>query len=341
MGYPDLVGEEVLLMRVNRGLLGWGVFFIVTGAVALAVRNGGLDPALAARAWELWPLILIGLGLGLVLARTRLAVVGGLVVAVTCGLMAGAVTAGATSAGTGLGACGIGAGGGAPRSFPGVSGSLVEDAGVRLEMSCGKVDITAAPGAGWTLAGSSPDGRAPDVLATDTRLDVRAPNRTGLTLASASTAWQVALPQATSINLTLVVNAGSAKASLGGARVGSLSLTVNAGDARLSLRETAGLGQLAASVNAGSLAIDLPASGLAGHLTVNAGSAKICTPDGVGLRLRTADHALGSTNFAQRGLLEADSTWTTPGYDAAPIHIDLDVSANLGSITLNPEDGCA
>ena len=47
-------------MRVNRGLLGWGVFFIVLGAVPLAVRSGLLSEASLANAWQLWPLLLIG-----------------------------------------------------------------------------------------------------------------------------------------------------------------------------------------------------------------------------------------------------------------------------------------
>ena len=76
-------------MHVNRGLLGWGVFFIVAGAVPLAVQSGAIDPAVVRRAWELWPLILIGIGLGLVLQRTRVAIVGGLVVSVTFGLIVG------------------------------------------------------------------------------------------------------------------------------------------------------------------------------------------------------------------------------------------------------------
>jgi len=263
------------------------------------------------------------------------------VVAVTFGLIGGAVLAGSTTVGAGLGACGIGAGGGSGKAFPGASGNLAEGARVRLEMSCGKVDVTSAPGGGWTLAGSSQDGRAPDVRATDSRLEVGAPNRTGLTLGAGATAWQVALPQAGPFDLTLVVNAGSAKADLGGALVSGVTVNVNAGDARLGLRETAGLGELSAVVNAGSLVLDLPDSGISGHLNVNAGSAKVCTPDGVGLRLKDEDNALGTTNFAQRGLIKTGNTWTTPGYEAGPTHIDLDVSVNLGSITLNPEDGCA
>ena len=311
----------------------------------LAVDRGLIAAESLRQAWQLWPFILIGAGLGLVLERTKAAVVGTLVVAVTVGLMGGAVLAGGITFGSGFSGaagCGVGggAGGGAAQAFAGASGSLAEDAIVRLEMTCGEMAVTAAPGMGWTLAGRSGDGRTPDVRASDARLEVRAPERSGITIGAMATAWQVTLPQASALDVTVVVNAGSAKVDLAGARVGVVSATVNAGDARLALLETTGLGRLAASVNAGSLAVTLPPSGLEGHISVNAGSAKVCTPDGVGLRFRTADNALGTTNFAQRGLVQVGSTWTTPGYDAAPIHIDLDISANLGSISLNPEGGC-
>ena len=114
-------------MRVNRGLLGWGVFFIVAGAIPLLVQSGVLDPARVRHVWQLWPLILIGIGLGLILQRTRAAIVGGLVVAVTFGLLVGGWFAVGFVPGSGFGACGIG-GNDAGHPFPTQTGAL---AGVR------------------------------------------------------------------------------------------------------------------------------------------------------------------------------------------------------------------
>ena len=110
-------------MRVNRGLMGWGVFFIVLGVVPLAVQAGALDPEVVRRAWQLWPLILIGIGLGLVLARTRLAILGSLVVAVTFGLMGGALIATGVGSAGGFTSCGFGAGQGG-EAFPTQTGAL-------------------------------------------------------------------------------------------------------------------------------------------------------------------------------------------------------------------------
>lgn len=327
-------------MRVNRGLLGWGVFFITLGAVPLAVREGLLDPVVVRRAWELWPLILVGIGLGLILSRTKAGVVGGLVVAVTFGLMGGALIATGFNPGIGVTSCGFGAGNeGTP--FADQRGSLGDVAGVRLEMSCGAVEVISADAAGWTVTGTSADGRPPEIRRDGGGLVVVAPERTGVGIASDASSWRVALPRTGLVDLELSVNAGSADVDLAGMTVPTVDASINAGEARIDLSGARGTANLAASVNAGSLVLLLPVPGdvLSGGISVNAGSASICAPDGVDLRFRS-DEALGSVNFGDRGLVRDGDTWSTPGYGLATTRIDLAVSANLGSITLDPEDGC-
>lgn len=328
-------------MRVSRGLMGWGVFFIVLGAVPLAVRAGTLDPEVVRRAWELWPLILIGIGLGLVLARTRLAILGTLVVAVTFGLMGGALIATGIGSAGGVTSCGFGAGQ-EGEAFEARTGTFGGDARVRLEMNCGELDAVAADGPGWSVAGTSDGGRAPEIGGLGDQLVVRAPGRSGVDLAADPWRWQVTLPRAVPVAVELSVNAGSGMLDLAGMTVPSLDVSVNAGDARADLSEAGGTRLFEASVNAGALTALLPTpeGTLRGSLSVNAGSADLCVPDGVALRLEAGDQPLGSTNFEDRGLLRSGDTWSTPGYDAATSRIEFDVSVNLGSITLNPEDGC-
>ena len=142
--------------------------------------------------------------------------------------------------------------------------------------------------------------------------------------------------------MDLSVNAGSGSLDLAGMQVPTLTVSVNAGDARADLSGAAGTERFEASVNAGSMTALLPApvGTLRGSISVNAGSADICVPDGVALRIQAGDQPLGSTNFDDRGLRRSGDTWSTPGYDAATSRIMLDVSVNLGSITLDPEDGC-
>ena len=76
-------------MRIDRDMLGWGVFFLVAGGVSIGVQQGAI-PATFLDHWSsFWPLILVGIGLSLILARTALDLIGGLIIAATFGLMVG------------------------------------------------------------------------------------------------------------------------------------------------------------------------------------------------------------------------------------------------------------
>ncbi len=328
-------------MHVNRGLMGWGVFFIVLGAVPLAVRAGYLDQAQVARAWELWPLILVGIGLGLILRRTKAAAVGGLVVAVTFGLMGGALLAGGMPLAGGFSACGFGtSGSGSP--FPDQAGTFGLDARVDLELNCGELAVASADGTSWTVTGTADGGRPPEVQASGDRLRLRSPSRDGFNPGIRGSHWDVTLPRQVSLALGISVNAGSGQIDLAGMRVPELTVSVNAGDATVDASELVETGSLNASVNAGSMGLSLPvpATTLRASLSVNAGSMDVCVPDGVGLRINAGRETLGSDNFGDRGLVRAGDTWTRTGFAEATQRIELDTDANLGSITLNPEDGC-
>ena len=54
-------------MRVDRGRLNWGIFFIVLGAVPLAYQQGLVSSSAVDDAWRLWPLVIVGIGLAFVL----------------------------------------------------------------------------------------------------------------------------------------------------------------------------------------------------------------------------------------------------------------------------------
>ena len=133
-------------MHVSRGALGWGVFLILAGAIPLAVRAGILSEAQVADLGTLWPMILIGLGVGLLLARTRVAFLGGLIVAATIGIMVGGLLS-VVLGGAGLtgGVCG------SPDNatpFPGQTGSFATDtAAIDVETDCSDLQLATVPGA--------------------------------------------------------------------------------------------------------------------------------------------------------------------------------------------------
>ncbi len=328
-------------MRIDRSLLRWGVFLITLGAVPLAVRSGFLDTDVVRHAWELWPLILVGIGLGLVLKRTQVAVVGGLVVAITFGLMGGSLLAvGIDSGFTGLSGCGLDTSS-AGTAFPARSGPLAGPAGVTLDLSCGELVVTTAPGQTWSLTGTDDRGRGPNMTARNTSLEIRSGNRGSFGIMQPGEHWQLQLPTDPAYaSLDVSVNAGSARLSLGDASIADVSVSVNAGDAQVDLSRVASLATIDASSNAGSLKISLPDSSVTGSISSNVGSLDICVPAGVGIRLEQGDNALSGNNFAARGLVRDGGAWTSAGYAAAQSRIDLDVSANLGAVNLNPEAGC-
>jgi hypothetical protein len=336
MGAAD--GRE-MTMRVNRGLLGWGVFFLALGAVPLAVQGGVLDAATARRSWELWPLLLIGVGLGLALRNTVIDALGGGLVAATFGLMAGGLVAGGFS-GAPFALCGNG-GAAQPTGQP-MSGALTDSASVDISLDCGSLELSAQTGGQWSIAWPISSTVQPDVVeASASRLQVELGNRT-FGIGDPAAFWDVRLPADPTTAMSLSVNAGSAHVSLDGAHVSSLAASVNAGDAHIDLTRALGTTSVTGSVNAGSLTVALPspAATLQGSLSANAGTVQVCVPSGVPLRITVGDHPLGSTNLAQRGLVQNGDTWTRGAWDTATARIDLDVSANLGTVTLDPEDGC-
>lgn len=325
----------MVAMRLDPRFLNWGVFFILLGAIPLAVGQGWIDPDAFGGFWRFWPLILIGIGVGILLRRTALHFVGGLIVAATFGLMFGSLLAGGVNGDFAVGfGCGSGRSG---TPFAAQGGTLGSTAGVELEMSCGDMTVTAVPGSGWTLSGSGPDGRTPRVSAGSNELSIRSPERSWFG-SSNGEVWAVGLPTDASMSLSTTLNAGSSRLSLGGLHLNGMSMTTNAGDTKVDLTG-ATLGSFSLTVNAGSSRIALPAGSLSGSATVNAGSLGLCVPAGVGLRIQSSSF-LASNNFGQRGLVQDGSTWTSPGYGSAAVKMDLSLTANAGSVELDPSAGC-
>jgi hypothetical protein len=321
-------------MPINRRLLLWGLFFILVGAVPLAVRFGAVSGELAGRWWALWPLIIVGLGVGLILARTPADVLGRLIVTATLGIMVGGVLA------SGSHLTGFTCGGRGGSAFPTATGTFGDRAQVDVELDCGSMTLAAADGSAWQVAGTDPRGAPPQITAGQDRLVLR-PSGGNVPFFEASPDWTVTLPRSTQVTLGITVSAGQARANLGGMKLAGVGMTVNAGSARLDLGEATGLASLDVTVNAGSATLNLPATGTSGSFTVNAGSIAFCVPVGANLRIQANDQLTASTNYVAEGLVRAGNAWTSPSFDpTAANRIELNTTANAGSLTLNPKDGC-
>ncbi len=317
-------------MHIDRRLLGWGAFFILAGGIPLAVRAGLLDKSLVSQWGSLWPLLLIGWGIGLLLRGTPVEWLGGAVAAITFGIMGGGLLA------TGWSGFPIAAGctSNAPTSaFQPRTGSFETTGQVDIDFNCGSLRVNASDGSGWSLTGSDRAGHGPTVSSTPGKVafeadDTRAFPDTG------RSSWNLTLPRDPSIGLSLTLNAGDGKLDLAGAKLSSANVTLNAGKLDIDLGTAAQAGVLSATVNAGAAAINLDAHAREVSLSLNAGSLQLCLPAGAPLRASWSG-TLGSNNFSAAGLIQTgDSTWTSSGFDEREPFTELRVTANAGSFDL-------
>lgn len=325
-------------MRLDPRLLHWGVFFILLGVVPLAVQQGYLDPGRLPGWWQLWPLLLIGGGLGLILRGTPLETLGGLVVAATFGLMFGGLIATGGDFGS-FGACGDERG---ATPFAAREGRLEGSSKIEIAFDCGELNVVAEEGSGWRVEGTDEDGSGPTIEAAADSLDVRdrAGDRAPFGFLGTKDSWQVTLPAGPALDIDASVNAADSTFDLRATELAAFGLAVNAGSARVDLGDARLTGALEVSVNAGSGRLVLPDGSFGGNLSVNAGSLRMCAPEGAGLRIVMDTNITGSNNFEAQGLVRNGTSYETPGYATATDRITLEASANAGSITLNPEGGC-
>lgn len=325
-------------MHADRRLLGWGVFFVLLGAIPLAVRAGLLDKETVAQWPLLWPVLLIGWGLSLLLRGTPVAMLGGAISAITFGVMGGGAIA------AGFGGVPFASGCSSPaatKPFVTHTGTLGTQARADLVFNCGTLTVATADGTGWSVAGEDRDGTGPTVESSGGLVSIKSDTNENLFGSSGRSVWNVSIPRSPILALGLTLNAGEGKVDLGGASISTVSMTLNAGSLALNLSGTAQTGDVNATVNAGSASISLPAGDRAVNMSLNAGSLTVCVPAGTAIRAHWSG-ALGSNNFDSTGLNEVDNqTWTSSGFAEAQPHIELHVSANAGSFDLEFGEGCA
>jgi hypothetical protein len=318
-------------MHVDRRFLGWGAFFILVGAIPLAVRANLVSAEQVSRWPALWPLLLIGWGVGLVLRRTRVDWLGGAIAAVTFGLMGGGALATGFHGLSLFGGCGDGPGG---TAFEDRTGTLEAEGRLNVAFNCGTLAIGTIDGSDWRLSGASHDGHAPRIATSGSTVTIDDPSTRGLFMDGGRAAWNLSVPQSVSAGLGVTLNAGHGTADLVGASLSSVSLTVNAGSFDLRLDGAAQLGDVNATVNAGSATVLLPAGDRAVNLSLNAGNLDVCVPDDAVLRVRWSG-ALGSNDLDDAGLNKVgDDTWVSDGFDETQDHLELHVTANAGSFGL-------
>ncbi|MGD0863316.1 MAG: DUF4097 family beta strand repeat-containing protein [Candidatus Limnocylindrales bacterium] len=318
-------------MNLDRSRLNWGVFFIVLGAVPLAYHQGAVTTSTLGDAWQLWPLVLVGLGLGLVLSRTPAYFVGGLVVAACLGLVFGSLIAVGPQVGCGNGGNGT--------STISRDGTFDGPGQVNLQLQCGSADVTTSSDDQWHVSASNSAGNNADVAWTSGSLTVRSGSQGDWWVGRGDDDWTIALPSNPAIALSVSIDAGDARLDLGGANLSSASFSLNAGEIHVDL-SNARVGNISVSTNVGSASLILSgSSSVSGTISTNVGALNLCSPAGLGLRVRSTE-SLASTNFSGAGLVRVGDAWQTPDYDTAANKADLSANTSVGSLTLNPAGGC-
>jgi hypothetical protein len=319
-------------MKVNRGLLFWGLALITGGAVALAAQQGYLDRELLAGAWRLWPLILIAIGISVLVSRTPFAIMGTVIAALVAGVAGGTLIA----VGPGVAACG----GSAPGEVTTERGTFGAEAQVSLAVNCGTLVVGTTEGNQWSVASGPQGSDATRIRADSGSLEVESSQNDEWWFGGRQH-WIVDLPAATVYRLDVTANAADTTIDLGGSQFTTVTLQPNAGSLHLDLTE-ARVELLDLSLNAGSAGVTIgPGMSMDGVLSVNAGAIEVCTADGVALSVTTSSNITFSHNLDESDLRQVGDTWSTAGYADATDQVDIQLDGNAGSFTLNPEGGCS
>ena len=328
-------------MRINRSLLNWGVFLIALGGVPLAVKQGWAEESIAGDLWRVWPLILVGIGLGLILRWTPMAWLGGAIVAATFGLIFGALVAGGVQ-GVSNACVGLGSGETRTTSESGAaSGASFE---LQLELSCGDVAVTRGTTDEWTVDAQHGPDDPPNIegSASGLRLD-QGEGVDELFVFSQQTRsdWDVALPAAQALGVSMTLNAAAGTVDLGSGPVARVSGTYNAADITLDLGSstTPQPADLSLTFNASSGTLTLPAGSVTGSMTLNASSLTMCLPTDAEARFEL-ESTLASDNLSGSGLASVGDGWQTEGFATAASRIDVSITSTVSSITLERPEVC-
>jgi hypothetical protein len=327
-------------MRIDRSLLNWGVFLIALGGVPLAVQRGWADAGIAGDLWRLWPLILVGIGLGLILRWTPMAWLGGALVAGTFGLIFGALVAGGIQ-GVSSACVGLGSGESETTSESGAtSGSLFT---LQLELSCGDLQVARGGAGEWTLKADHEPDHPPTIASTDSSLTLGQPGSDAIFVLGqqARSDWTVGLPSDSTLDVGLTLNAANGTLDAGSGPLERLQGTINAGnlDIDLSSATTERPADLDLTYNAASGSLSLPAASVVGSMTINASSLDLCVPAAAEARFEI-ESTLSSDDFSGSGLTQVGDSWQTGGFDTSAVHIDLSITSTVSSISVTRPEVC-
>jgi hypothetical protein len=307
-------------MAINRRFLYAGLFLVAIGGVVVLVELAVVDTTAITSALRLWPLAWIAIGAGIVLRRSRLALVAGILAAMIPGLTLGGFAAVAPRHGLDC-AAGV-----EPAETTTQHGTLTTPANVSVFTSCGSISIGMQPGGDWQLTSSNVVGRTPDVELTDEGLRIQSGGgQDWAWLETGRDTWSLSLPTTPMELVRVGVEAGRANIALPGATIGALLIDGTGAEIVADLSSTK-VGEVDGNLDFGRLAIQLPQQGpYTGAFRLSAGELRLCIPSGLGLHVDFA----GSAREVRVNDL----------YKSTTNRAELSVKVSFGSVAINPVIG--
>lgn len=345
-------------MRINRSLLNWGVFLIALGGIPLAVDQGWIQSDIASELGQLWPLILVGIGLGLILRWTPFSWFGGALVAATFGVIFGAAAVSIRDNDLGnlqgiipaiaSGACADGDDPAETTTSEGIASSEA----FRLDVSlpCGELSVSRTDDSTWSVVAAHEPGEAPVVDETDgangtTGLRIRDRGGEDLAFIGSQTRsdWDVQVPAGAVLSMSATLDAAQGTVDTGAGPVDRFSATLNAADATVDLGEASSdvAPAISMTLNASDGLLVLPAGSAQVSVTLNASSLEVCSPSGVPM-LVELNETLSSSDLGDAGLDKVDDdTWQTSGFTRSGEHQTIDITSTVSSLTIERPEACS
>ena len=282
----------------------WGIVLIAVGVFWLFGNFGWFNWDWFATFWQLWPLILIVLGLNYLLRDNplRLPVIAGVAVLGAIGLISWNARPGA-------------AGSELQVSIP-VQGT--SKAQINLSTGVGRLELTNGGSAELLVSGTArllPGERLEPSTRTDgdtTIVNLRSEGNIRGGSFRGNRGWELALSPVPLLSINLESGVGESRLDLSGLR----------------------LERLQVQSGVGSIRVELPAQGsYSANIEGGVGAIRIELPEGLEARIQ-ATRGLGGLELPSGLTRINDDTYQTPGYETATNRVDLRVNGGVGQVAI-------
>lgn len=283
-----------------------GTVFVVTGVLLLLNTLGMLSWTVWWRLFEMWPVLLISIGLTMVFGHSRLSLLGPLLLVAAAGFAVWLPVDGGGFEGT-------------SKVFSAPLEPQIKQGQIQLEVAAGQVRL----GAGTEVATAviSESGRIP-------RWEYRREGDTAVVRLTSPAVpqprwfrlrhhqdWYTEVKISSSIPWEIDMNCGAGK--------------IDADFTKVRLQ------RLTADLGVGKLDMSLGDTGEKGEITVEGGvgSVQIRVPKTVGLRVETSG-GLNVNNLAELGLTWDGKQWVSPNWNTASSRYDIKLSTGIGKVSI-------